>query len=84
MTPEPKTTLRYYLTIIRRRRWAILVGFVIPLGIAVVLTVRATKMYEGSASVVINRQTLANEVTNTSDPTASTSDFLNIVRRRFF
>ncbi len=78
MRSEPKSTLRFYLTIIRRRRWAVLIGFVVPVAIAAALTVTAKKMYGGSAFVVINRQTLADQITNA--PSGATTDFLNIVQ----
>jgi polysaccharide biosynthesis transport protein len=78
--PDHRSMLRYYLTIIRRRRLVVLLGFVIPVAVAVGLTVHAKKMYQGSASVVISRQSLADQVTATPDPTASAPDFLNVVQ----
>lgn len=79
MTRVPTSSLRFYLTIIRRRRVPILLAFVIPIAAAVALTVTAKKVYQGTALVVINRQSLAHELTNTPDPSAASSTFLNIV-----
>ena len=79
MTRVPTSSLRVYLTIIRRRRVPILLAFVIPIAAAVALTVTAKKVYEGTALVVINRQSLAHELTNTPDPSAASATYLNIV-----
>lgn len=79
VTRVPTSSLRVYLTIIRRRRVPILLAFVIPIAAAVALTATAKKVYEGTALVVINRQSLAHELTNTPDPSAASSTFLNIV-----
>ena len=77
--PEPVSTLRFYLAVIRRRRWPMGAALLIPIVIAVALTVTATKQYQGTALVVVNRQSLADQVTGSADPTASASDFLNII-----
>ena len=78
-TPERVSTLRFYLSVIGRRRLPMLIAFLIPVVIAVGLTVTAKKQYQGSALVVINRQSLSDQLTGTPDPTASSSDFLNII-----
>jgi Mrp family chromosome partitioning ATPase/capsular polysaccharide biosynthesis protein len=73
------SSVRFYLAVARRRWPVILVLFVIPIAVAVVLTAGATKKYKGTALVVINRQSLSDEVTGTANPAASSSDFLNVV-----
>jgi len=78
-TPERVSTLRFYLSVIGRRRLPMLIAFLIPVVIAVGLTVTAKKQYQGTALVVINRQSLSDQLTGTPDPTASSSDFLNII-----
>ena len=79
MTADRPSTLRFYLTIIRRRWLPMLIAFVIPVAIALVIALNATKQYSGTALVVINRQSLADELTGATNPSASSSDFLNII-----
>ena len=78
-TPERVSTLRFYLSVIGRRRLPMLIAFLVPVVVAVALTVTAKKQYQGSALVVINRQSLSDQLTGTPDPTASSSDFVNII-----
>jgi tyrosine-protein kinase len=78
-TPERVSTLRFYMSIIGRRRLPILIAFLIPVVVAVALTVTVKKQYQGNALVVVNRQSLSDQLTGTPDPTASSSDFLNII-----
>jgi capsular exopolysaccharide synthesis family protein len=56
-----------------------LVAFLVPVIAALALTVTAQKQYQGSALVVITRQSLSDQLTGTPDPVASSSDFLNII-----
>jgi succinoglycan biosynthesis transport protein ExoP len=79
MRADHPSTLRFYLTIIRRRWLPMLIAFVIPVAIALVIALHATKQYAGTALVVINRQSLADELTGAANPSASSSDFLNII-----
>jgi succinoglycan biosynthesis transport protein ExoP len=79
MRADHPSTLRFYLKIIRRRWLPMLLAFVIPIAIALVITLKATKQYAGTALVVINRQSLADELTGATNPSASSSDFLNII-----
>lgn len=79
MLSKESSTLRFYLAVLRRRWLPMLIVLVIPIAIAVAITVTAKKQYQGSALVVINRQSLADQVTGTANPSASSSDFLNIV-----
>ena len=78
-TPERVSTLRFYLAVMGRRRLPMLIAFLVPVVVAVALTVTAKKEYQGSALVVINRQSLSDQLTGTPDPTASSSDFVNII-----
>ena len=78
-TPERMSTLQFYLSVIGRRRLPMLIAFLIPVVFAVALTVTAKKQYQGSALVVINRQSLSDQLTGTPDPTASASDYLSII-----
>lgn len=79
MSPDTQSTLRFYLSIIQRRWRPMLLAFVVPVAIAVAITVIAKKEYQGTALVVINRQSLADELNGTPDPSAASSDFLNII-----
>jgi capsular polysaccharide biosynthesis protein len=79
MRPDNPSALRFYLTIIQRHWRPLLVALVVPIAIAVALTLSAKKQYQGTALVVINRQSLADQLNGTPDPTASSSDFLNII-----
>ena len=79
MRQNNPSSLRYYLTIVQRRWRPMLVAFVIPVLVAVAVTVVAKKQYQGTALVVINRQSLADELNGTPDPSAASSDFLNII-----
>jgi receptor protein-tyrosine kinase len=63
----------------RRRRAAILLALAIPVAVAVALTATTKKVYEGTALVVINRQSLAQELTNSPNPSAASSTYINIV-----
>ena len=78
-TPERVSTLRFYLSVIGRRRLPMLIAFLIPVVFAAALTVTAKKQYQGSALVVINRQSLSDQLTGTPHPTASASDYLTII-----
>ena len=79
MPSDRDSTLRLYLSVIRRRWLVMLVALIVPIAIGVAVVLSTTKKYEGTAIVIINRQSLADEVTGTSDPSASSSDFLNII-----
>ncbi len=78
-TPERVSTLRFYLSVFGRRRLPMLIAFLVPVVVAVALTITAKKEYQGSALVVINRQSLSDQLTGTPDPTASSSEFVNII-----
>jgi capsular polysaccharide biosynthesis protein len=80
ITPEPTSAVRYYLAILRRRWIVMALAVLIPLLAGIALYISTPKTYRGTAEVVINRQSLADEVNGTPDPTAGASDFIDIVQ----
>jgi capsular exopolysaccharide synthesis family protein len=80
MTPEPTSTARYYLAVFRRRWKVIAPAVLIPLIAGIVLYASTAKTYRGTAEVVINRQSLADQLNGTPDPVAGASDFIDIVQ----
>ena len=80
MTTEPTSTARYYLAIFRRRWMVITAAVLIPLVVGVVLYASTAKTYRGTADVVINRQSLSDQLNGTPDPVADASDFIDIVQ----
>ena len=52
----------------------------IPLVAGVALYASTAKTYRGTAEVVINRQSLADQLNGTPDPVAAASDFIDIVQ----
>jgi uncharacterized protein involved in exopolysaccharide biosynthesis len=80
MTPEPTSTARYYLAVFKRRWKVIAPAVLIPLIAGVVLYASTAKTYRGTAEVVINRQSLADQLNGTPDPVAGASDFIDIVQ----
>jgi capsular exopolysaccharide synthesis family protein len=80
MSPEPPSTLRYYLAICKRHSLVIALAVLVPLCVGVALYVSTPKTYRGTAEVVINRQSLADQLNGTPDPVAAASDFIDIVQ----
>jgi capsular exopolysaccharide synthesis family protein len=80
MTPEPTSTARYYLAVFKRRWKVIAPAVLIPLIAGIVLYASTAKTYRGTAEVVINRQSLADQLNGTPDPVAGASDFIDIVQ----
>jgi uncharacterized protein involved in exopolysaccharide biosynthesis len=80
MTPEPISAVRYYVAILRRRWIVMALAVLIPLLAGIVLYASTAKTYRGTAEVVINRQSLADELNGTPDPVADASDFIDIVQ----
>jgi polysaccharide biosynthesis transport protein len=66
---EPRT-LRDYLQVIRRRKWVILLAVVAAPLVSVLLAMRQQPLYAASADVLLSRQSLANTLDGTQDPTA--------------
>src|SRR3954452_14319886 len=64
---EPRT-LRDYVSVIRRRKWAILLCVIaVPLA-TTVLAMRQTPVYAASADVLLSRQNLGNQLNGIQDP----------------
>jgi capsular exopolysaccharide synthesis family protein len=78
--PVGRSALATYVAILKRRRWVALLGFVLPILAAIAFTATQEAEYSGSANVVLNRQSLANALTNTPDPTAQANDYIRIVQ----
>src|SRR3712207_818623 len=58
-------TLRYYLNILRRRRWTMVIVVLTVLGAAAALTFAQQEEYEAQAKALLSRQNLANSLTDT-------------------
>src|SRR3954470_12378696 len=65
---EPRT-LRDYVSVMRRRKWVILLCVIaVPLA-TTVLAMRQTPMYSASPDVLLSRQNLGNQLNRIQDPT---------------
>lgn len=62
-----ETTLRDYLGIARRRKWIILQALLLVPAAAVAFSLTQTKLYQGTAEVLLSRQNLAAALTGTQD-----------------
>lgn len=65
------TTFFDYLAVVRRRGFAIVAVTVLVAGVAYFLSSQQTKVYRGSAEVLLSRQSLSSALTGTQDPTLS-------------
>jgi Mrp family chromosome partitioning ATPase/capsular polysaccharide biosynthesis protein len=65
------STLRDYLGVVRRRKWIILQAVVLFTAAAVLFSLYQQPLYEANAEVLLSRQNLAANLTNTPDPFAS-------------
>src|SRR5215211_8788402 len=63
-------TLRDYLATVRRGWWAVVLCAVLAPVTAVLVSQRQPSLYQASAKVLIQRQNLAFELQNVTDPTA--------------
>jgi len=62
-------TLRDYLSVVRRRAWAIAsVALLVPLA-ALLFSLHQQHLYQASSQALLSRQNLANSLTGTQDPT---------------
>ncbi|MBA2447065.1 MAG: hypothetical protein H0V51_03470, partial [Chloroflexi bacterium] len=66
---SPETTLRDYLGIAQRRKWIILQALLLVPAAAVAFSLTQTKLYQGTAEVLLSRQNLAAALTGTQDAT---------------
>src|SRR5688500_18211179 len=62
-------TLADYLSILRRRKWVIIVALVLVPATAYVISARQPPVYQASAEVLLSRQNLGSQVTGIDDPT---------------
>lgn len=67
---SPVPTLRDYLDVLRRRKWIFLQAVLIVPVVAVALALREPPVYQASAEVLLNRQSLATQLFNINDPAA--------------
>lgn len=65
---RPVSTLRDYLRILRRRKWAVIAGALIAPAVAVALTLREPTLYQASAEVLINPVGLGATLSGVDDP----------------
>src|SRR5919197_1689729 len=63
------TTVRDYLSVVRRRKWIILQALVLVPAAAVFFSLQQERLYQATAEVLIGRQNLAASLTGTVDPT---------------
>jgi succinoglycan biosynthesis transport protein ExoP len=75
-----ESALRYYLRILRRRKRVVVFAVALPVLLALLYSLTQQPVYQGTAEVLLNRQNLANALTNTPDPTAQVNDFIRIVQ----
>lgn len=67
-------TLQDYISVLRRRKWVIVLALIVVPAAAVVFSLRQSPLYSASAEVLINRQDLAAALTNTQSSTAQLPD----------
>lgn len=67
MATNDVTTLSDYLRVLRRRAWIVVLAAVLVPVVAVVLSLQQSKLFEGSAEVLLNQQNLAASLTGLSD-----------------
>jgi polysaccharide biosynthesis transport protein len=66
---EPRTTLRDYLRVIRRRKWVILQAVVLVPAAAVAFSLHQQKLYRAGADVLLVQQNLGTQLNGITDPT---------------
>jgi succinoglycan biosynthesis transport protein ExoP len=66
-------SLRDYLSIVRRQRWIIVQAIVLVPVLALLYSWHQTPVYQGSATVLLSRQNLADQLTNAQNPTANSN-----------
>ncbi|HEV7492699.1 hypothetical protein [Baekduia sp.] len=68
-----------YLAIIWRRKWIVVPLVVIPTAAAFFLSHKQERMYQGTAEVLLQRQNLANALTNLPDPSTGSTDAIRLL-----
>jgi capsular exopolysaccharide synthesis family protein len=77
---ERISALRLYVEVARRRKLLVALCIAGPLALAIAYGTTRPERYQGTAQVVLSRQSLANALTGTPDPGTYASDFLRIVQ----
>jgi tyrosine-protein kinase len=67
---EPALGEAGLVTVLRRRRWALVLPLLIVPAVAVLFSLRQDPVYEADAKVLLSRQNLAASLTGTQDPNA--------------
>jgi succinoglycan biosynthesis transport protein ExoP len=67
-------TLRDYLSVLRRRKWVILLCVVVVTGVALAYSLIQNPVYEASSKVLLSRQNLASRLTGVPESSASTEN----------
>jgi uncharacterized protein involved in exopolysaccharide biosynthesis len=67
-------TLQDYVSVLKRRKWVIILSMVVVPVVAVVFSLRQSPLYSASADVLMSRQDLAAVLTNTQSNVASQPD----------
>jgi polysaccharide biosynthesis transport protein len=67
-------TLRDYLSVLRRRKWVILLCLVVVTGLALAYSLIQNPVYEASSRVLLSRQNLASRLTGVPESSASTEN----------
>jgi succinoglycan biosynthesis transport protein ExoP len=65
------STLRDYVEVLKRRKWAVLLPLVVVPIVAFLLSARQPALYEASAQVLISRENLATQLEGLIDPTTN-------------
>ncbi len=68
-----------YLAIIWRHKWIVVPLVVIPTAAAFFLSHKQERMYQGTAEVLLQRQNLANALTNLPDPSTGSTDAIRLL-----
>jgi len=73
MTASPRATagLRDHLTLLRRRKWALIVALVVVPVAALAFSLGQQRLYEASSEVLVSRQNLSASLNGSPDPLAS-------------
>jgi polysaccharide biosynthesis transport protein len=67
-------SLRDYLSVLRRRKWVILLCVVVVTGVALAYSLIQNPVYEASSKVLLSRQNLASRLTGVPESSASTEN----------
>jgi len=67
-------TLRDYLSVLRRRKWVILLSVLVVTGVALAYSLIQNPVYEASSKVLLSRQNLASRLTGVPESSASTEN----------